>query len=250
MKTSGAGGFYICESQVSSIRTDRYEIKKRSKFVLNLLDDTNTLIAAGGQNFNSQLEAETARDGLIAFSQKLLASERVFLVEHLLLRPRNKPGLPFKDGDPLLTVCLPKDCKNCCGEDDPYSFRITLVLNGEDGLANKGMEFRRYAEQTIRIETPAHLGVKICWVSKKQLTEFQAVYCKWLGILALPEPGPVALHNSLADLLNIFEQLKNVYPQATLHDCIDGNDDNRIFLGHTAITNDEELDKQIKNKKK
>jgi hypothetical protein len=40
-----------------------------------------------------------------------------------------------------------------CDERDPYSFRITVVLNGEDGLANKGMEFRRFAEQTIRMET-------------------------------------------------------------------------------------------------
>jgi hypothetical protein len=40
-----------------------------------------------------------------------------------------------------------------------------------------------------------------------------------------------------------------VYPPATLHDCIDGNDDNRVFLGHTAIISDEELDKQIKKKK-
>ncbi len=34
------------------------------------------------------------------------------------------------------------------------------------------MEFRRFAEQTIRRETPAHLGLKICWVSKKELEFF------------------------------------------------------------------------------
>ena len=226
-----------------------YEIKNTGKFILNLHNDSNILIAAGGQQFNTQAEAEKSRDALIAFASKLIASEQICLVEHLLLRPRNKPGAMFKLGDPLLSVCLPKNCQNCCGEDDPYSFRITLVLNGEDGLANKGMEFRHFADQTIRMEAPAHLGIKICWVSKKQLIEFQSIYCKWLGVLALPEPDPGALHSSLIDLINLFGQLKNVYPQASLHDCIDGNDDNRIFLGHTAVISDEELDQQIKNKK-
>jgi hypothetical protein len=165
------------------------------------------------------------------------------------LRPRNNPGPDFPDGDPLLTVCLTPECCTCCGEEDPYSFRITVVLNGEDGLANKGMEFRHFAEQTIRLETPAHLGVKICWVSKEQLFEFQEVYCAWLSELAKPEPDPLELHNRLVDLLEVFEQLKNVYPQAALFDCIDGNDENRVILGNTAIISNEQLDEQIEKKK-
>ena len=99
------------------------------------------------------------------------------------------------------------------------------------------------------METPAHLGVKICWVSKKQLAEFEQVYCAWLSELAKPEPNALQLHNKLVDLLAVFKELKNVYPSATLHDCIDGNDDNRVFLGHTAIISDKELDEQIKKKK-
>jgi hypothetical protein len=165
-----------------------------------------------------------------------------------LLRPRNIPGAQFPAGDPLLSVCLDAQC-NDCDERDPYSFRITVVLNGEDGLANKGIEFRRFAEQTIRMETPAHLGLKICWVSKKDLKEFGKVYCKWLAEFAKPEPDAVSLHDRLVDLLQVFTNLNNVYPQATLHDCIDGNDDNRVFLGHTAIISNEELDEQIKKKK-
>ncbi len=117
------------------------------------------------------------------------AEVKIFIVEHLLLRPRNIPGGLFPLGDPLLTVCLPDDC-SMCGEEDPYSFRITVVLNGEEGLAARGMEFRRFAEQTIRLETPAHLGVKICWVSKEQLELFETIYCAWLAELAKSEPDP------------------------------------------------------------
>ena len=166
----------------------------------------------------------------------------------MLLRPRNIPGVQFPDGDPLLSVCLDAGCSDC-DERDPYSFRITVVLNGEDGLANKGMEFRRFAEQTIRRETPAHLGVKICWVNKKELALFSQLYCAWLAELAKQAHDAVTLHNRLDALLKVFANLNNVYPQATLHDCVDGNDDNRVFLGHTAIISNAELDEQIKKKK-
>ncbi len=227
---------------------NHYKIKKRKAFVLNLVDDTGEVIATRKQHFKTKEEAETAREEIIAFAQKLLVTEKIFIVEHLLLRPRNIPGIQFPDGDPLLSVCLDAGCSDC-DERDPYSFRITVVLNGEDGLANKGMEFRRFAEQTIRMETPAHLGLKICWVSKKELEEFSQLYCSWLAELARPEPDAATLHSRLDALLKVFTNLNNVYPQATLHDCIDGNDDNRVFLGHTAIISNEELDKQIKKKK-
>jgi hypothetical protein len=108
-------------------------------------------------------------------------------------------------------------------------------LSGETGIANSGIEFRRFAEKTIRTEVPAHLGVKICWVSNEQLEEFEKLYCDWLAELAKPEPDTVALHTKLKALLLVFEQLKSVYPEARLHDCVDGDDSNRVFLDNTII---------------
>lgn len=227
-----------------------YRIRKVKKFVLNLEDETGEVIATRKQQFNSQADAEKARDEIIAFAKKIETTEQIFIVEHVLLRPRNKPGAYFPDGDPLLDICLPKDCNLQCGDEDPYSFRFTVVLNGEDGLANKGMEFRRFAEQTIRMEAPAHLGVKICWVSFEQLCEFQTVYCDWLKELAKQEPDQAELHKKLINLLGVFRKLKKVYPQAALFDCADGNDENRVILGNTAVISDKELDEQIAKKKK
>lgn len=221
-----------------------YQVKKVKKYVLNLLDESGEVIATRKQHFATKAEAEAARDEIIAFAASMSTAEQIFIVEHLLLRPRNMPGVPFPAGDPLLTICIPGDC-NMCGEEDPYSFRLTVVVNGEDGLAGKGMAFRRYAEQTIRKETPAHLGVKICWVSKTQLHAFSEVYCAWLAELAQPEPDATELHNRLTALLEVLLQLRNIYPGATLHDCIDGNDDNRVFLGQTAVISDAALDVQI-----
>lgn len=227
-----------------------YTIKKTKPWVLNLVDETGEIIATRKEKFQSKADAQTARDEIVSFAKEIQLPEKIFLIEHLLLRPRNVPDATpsIPDGDPLLPVCLSTDCSDC-DERDPYSFRLTVVLNGEEGLANKGIEFRRFAEQTIRMETPAHLGLKICWVSKRSLEEFGKVYCNWLAKMAKPQTESVALHNRLIELLKVFNNLKNVYPKATLHDCIDGNDDNRVMLGSTAIISNEELDKQIEKKK-
>ncbi len=221
--------------------TSHYTIKKSSAWTLNLVDNTGEVIATRKQSFKTKAEAETARDEIIAFANSIINPEKIYVVEHVLLRPHAV-------GDPLLPVCLNPNCSDC-DETDPYSFRITIVLNGEDGLANKGLEFRRFAEQTIRMETPAHLGLKICWVSKESLKKFGDIYCSWLSELAKADPDPAVLRGRLDDLLKVFTKLNNVYPQATLHDCIDGNDSNRVLLGNTAIISNVELDEQIKKKK-
>ena len=215
--------------------TTKYEIKLQTKWIVSLSDAANHAIAATGEIFNTQAEAETARDNIIAFAEKIFTAEKIMIVEHLLLRPRNRPGTLVPSGDALLPICI-KDC-DLCGEEDPYSFRLTIVLNGEEGIANSGIEFRRFAEQTIRTEVPAHLGVKICWVDKKQLTDFEILFCDWLKELSRETPVEPDLSNKLKSLLELFVQLKNVYPPASLHDCADGNDENRVYLDQTIISN-------------
>src|SRR4030095_15825971 len=96
--------------------------------------------------------------------------------------------------------------------------------------------FRRFAEDTIRKEVPAHLAVKICWVSKIQFEEFTKVYCEWLKVLAKKDPDPTKLSSKLKAVLDVFNQLKSVYPPASLHDCVDGNDENRVYLDQTIIS--------------
>ena len=154
--------------------------------------------------------------------------DRVLLIEHLLLRPRDI-------GDPLLNVCLPPDCVTC-GEEDPYSFRLTIVLLGEGGRENEDIDFRRFAENAIRYEVPAHLAVKVCWVSLTQFDQLESEWCQWLTLLRTTPSDTAALAVALASLLQVFHALKSVYPAATLHDCADGNDDNRVYLDRSVIT--------------
>jgi hypothetical protein len=225
-------------NEVKKFITDpsRYEIKKVKKWVLNLLDESGEVIATRKQHFIKKTDAEAARDEIIEFANKNLAGKKILIVEHLLLRPHNRPKELNDDhpGDALLTICIPDNC-DLCGEEDPYSFRLTIILNGEDENDFGNLVFRRFAEQTIRAEVPAHLGVKICWVKKTQLEEFEQKYCAWLKELSKEEPDELQLSTLLKDVLDLFGKLKNVYPPATLHDCVDGNDENRTFLDQTII---------------
>lgn len=214
---------------------DRYIIKKSKRWVLNLTNSDGEVIASRKQHFSKKTDAEAARDALVAFARALLWGERMFVVEHLLLRPRNRPGIIVPAGDALLPICIGPECGDLCNKEDPYSFRLTLVLNGEGGLANAGIEYRRFAERTIRFEVTAHLGVKICWVSAAQLQAFQEKWCAYLAELAKAEPNATTLSALLSVLLDEFNDLKSVYPPASLHDCADGNDENRVFLNQSII---------------
>ncbi len=203
-------------------------------FTVQLENADNEVIANAPNTFVLQADAIAAKMAIETFIDKVLLSEKIHVVEHILLRPRIVPLPAIPDGDPFLPVCIDKDC-NLCGEEDPYSFRITVVLNGEQGVSNSGIAFRKFAEKTIRLETPAHLGVKICWVSEAQLQEFETHYCSWLTELSKVSPDRQELHNKLVKLITIFKNLKSVYPQATLHDCEDGDDENRVRLNSTII---------------
>jgi hypothetical protein len=214
----------------------RYDIKKSKKWVLNLTDLSGEIIATRKQHFSKKTDAEAARDHLVHFAKHLVTSEKIFIVEHLLLRPHNHPGSSTApEGDGLLPVCIGPSCLDLCSKEDPYSFRMTIVMNGEGGLANAGIAFRRFAERTIRFEIPAHIGLKICWVSADQLIAFEAVWCSYLEELGKPEPDAQEVSKRLTSLLAVFNELKSIYPPASLHDCEDGNDENRVFLNQTVV---------------
>lgn len=202
------------------IRTkENYHLFKGNdtKFYFSLLDDKGEVIATRKQGFKTKKLAEEARDFLIQFAKDIFAAR-----------------------DPLLPVCIPPNCPTC-GEEDPYSFRMTVVLNGTLGMMNEDVVFRRFAEKTIREEVPAHLGVKICWISTDQFALFEARYCEWLTLLAEERPNPLQLSAAFVELMKVFVALKNVYPVAKLHDCVDGNDENRVLLGQTVIVDKETL---------
>lgn len=100
-------------------------------------------------------EAQALVEELAAWS----ANHRAMVVEHLLLRPKFA-------GDALFPACTEGGC-HTCGDEDPYSFRLTFVMPGWVPPFDQDLDMRGFADRTIRQETPSHLLPKVCWVDNR-----------------------------------------------------------------------------------
>jgi hypothetical protein len=174
------------------------------------------------------------------------------IMEHILLRPlgvdkANPENLQF------LSLCCCDDGKEPTANDycsDPYSMRITVVLPGWLNLS-LDMEFRKFVNTTIRSNAPAHIAVKICWIGMEQMYEYEKTYVAFLKWLQIRESinfnagstnDIVGYNKALSDFVHVINNLKNVYPPASLHDCensekdVDGNFVNRtVILNRTTL---------------
>jgi len=181
--------------------------------------------------FDTEADATMAARAIIDRYDEILAAELcnaegMYLVEHILLRP-------YARGDTLMGVCLNDEC-NFCGEQDPYSFRVSVVLPyWPERFRNQ--HFRILFERTLRQEAPAHVQVKVCWIGQRQMAEFDAAYRAWLMARAAAKPNPATIRTRSAKLIAILESLTTVYPAASLHNCDVGEDENPVRLGSTAI---------------
>ncbi len=173
----------------------------------------------------------TARERAIKMSLSIFNGECNFegfhLVEHLLLRP-------LTEDDYLMDVCVEKDCDSCFGEMDPYSFRITLIIPYWPRRFDN-MEFRKFFEKTVHLETPAHIHPKICWADKPDIVKFEKAYRDWLTEKAKKHPDQTKLSDRTKDLIKIMNNIRSVYPIATLHDCYDGKDENIVVLNQSIL---------------
>lgn len=142
------------------VQADAYEVIDESgAFRLKLNDKNGDPVGQHPTLLQTKAEALALRDELLSWS----SNERAIVVEHLLLRPK----FP---GDALYPACTDGACETCGGE-DPYSFRLTFVMPGWTAPYNVNMDRRNFADRTIRLETPAHLLAKICWVGNDGFIE-------------------------------------------------------------------------------
>lgn len=103
--------------------------------------------------------------------------EGFHVIEHILLRPNDV-------ADDLLKISLSCDSDN---PRDPYSHWLSVVApNWPDRF--KTPEQRREFEQAFRLETPAHLAVRVCWVDQQQMRVFEDRYKAWLEAKAKCTP--------------------------------------------------------------
>ena len=142
------------------IQLDAYDIADEAgKFRLKLKDKAAAALGQCPALFDTKADAVAMQNELLAWS----ANERLIVVEHLLLRPK----FP---GDALYPACSDGACSTC-GDEDPYSFRLTFVMPGWTTQYTDNLDLRRFAERTIQQETPSHLLGKTCWVGNDGFIE-------------------------------------------------------------------------------
>ena len=167
-----------------------------------------------------------ARDAAILAARSYFRNhdsrEGFFVIENLLLRPE-------ANGEASLRACIEPGCDDCTGE--VFSYRIHIVLPAYAGRFND-MNFRRFVEQTIREEVPAHILPKICWIAEKPMQELQKAYRDWLEVLDGTSAGNRVAR--LAALVDVLTNIKSVYPIQQLIACGDSSED-KFIVGRTAL---------------
>jgi len=206
-------------------------------FIVDNPANKTNLLATDNKTYATLSDANSAKAALANTFTPGCNNEGLYLVEHLLLRPRQVPN-GETDYD-LMEVCLGKDC-HFCGGQDPYSFRASVVLPyWPDRFRN--ISFRRYFEDTIRAEAPAHVALKICWISNTSMRHFEKAYKGWLRALAdfaadqSSAEFQLALRDANNALISILQHLHTEYPVATLHDCEESANTNMVILGSTQL---------------
>ena len=202
------------------------DVKGRHYF--NIINAAGEVLARRIRYFSSSEAMEAAIAELLTYLRGHYGGEGLYVVEHLLLRPREA-------SDTLFAICADPGCGNGggdCLDLDPYSYRLQIVLPAYAGrFQDDG--FRQFVEHTIRREVPAHILPTVCWVSPDHMSLFQAAWRDWLmlagGFSTTDRAG------KLKALLQALVQVKNVYPVRALFDCVGDDTKPPFILGRASL---------------
>ena len=162
--------------------------------------------------------------------------------EHIVMRP-----LPENvDGNTFLK--LTADINRSEIIKDPYSMQTTIVVPGWLRISGN-IEFRKFVEQTIQMEVPAHIAAKVCWLNPYQMYMLENKYNNFLFALA-KEPYPEKdtndwegwkkLHaKALKELVGVFSSLRSIYPPTQLYSNIYRTGDYSAILDYSMLGGDD-----------
>ncbi len=170
---------------------------------------------------------------LTKYFQTEFRLEGMYVVEHMLLRPAF--DIPTEKYNLFFPVCIEPN-GHYCPPLDPYSFRVTVVLPGYSmRLRNK--HFRRFAERMIRMEMPAHVLPRICFVNEEHMAKFETAWQEWLTARhAAADSKQQADDEILTRLKSELENLFTIYEEGQLADCDDDTPEkNPVILGSSAL---------------
>jgi hypothetical protein len=194
------------------------------RWYFNIVDDTGEIVAWRNKSFATEEEMEAVIQATMTYLRGRYGEEGMYLIEAILLRPGEQD-------DPFLPICPDPNCTDCADE-DPYSYRIHVILPAYAGRF-ADMEFRRWAERVIREETPAHIQPRVCWIGRDDMAAFESLYRDWLYLRA--GRGSANRAARLDAFTRALFRVKNVYPPASLHGCKSPEGVDKFILGRTAI---------------
>ena len=206
----------------------RLELRQANdgRFFFNVLSFEGNTLARHPSFYAGAAEADAAMSAAVETISTRYGEEGMYLFESLSLRPATGKDTEF------LPICVDPNCADCADE-DPYSYRIHVVLPAYAGRFSV-MEFRRFVESVIREETPAHILPTICWISREDMARLQKVYRTWLEVPA--NATATARSTALIELRDVLYSVKNVYPTANLAGCGEAEERPEPFrLGRTAL---------------
>jgi hypothetical protein len=188
----------------------------------NVVDETGAVAARRIEYFASEAAMNAAIDDSLQYLREQYNEEGMYLIENILLRPGPAD-------DPFLPICPDPGCAECADE-DPYSYRIHVILPAYGGRFDD-MRFRRWAESVIREETPAHIQPRICWISKDDMAALEKLYRDWIYLRSGRDTA--GRTETLTAFYDRLFRVKNVYPVQSLRECDAGTD--KFILGQTAL---------------
>ena len=172
----------------AGISPERYFIASSGlaqDFQLLLKIDENDLWHLGDYVDNSAAieAANCLRLLLLSFNRD---SEGLYIVEHLLLRPQASKLAP--DNAP---------------DDDFFSFKISVIFPSWTArCSNRG--FHNLAEETLRLNAPAHVLPEFCWLDFADMVEFERLYNSWLELKTILSVASVELDQHAAELIDFL----------------------------------------------
>jgi len=209
-----------------------------SSLSLSLRDLEGNIIAQSPANYDSVEEARAAIIQIQQLLYRYYSNEGFYIIEHPLLHPvtTGDAALIFSDS---LSSCLPVSSSGIPYSlpKDPYSFILTIAF--PSGYARdfsdtsstalkfeaqpdrfRDIEFRQYAEQTIRKYCPAHILPLLVWVDTALagtalvnssdepypcFDNLESTYTSWLSAFFTDDADPsviAPMRNNLVSVLN------------------------------------------------
>jgi len=200
------------------------KITSDGRHYFNVVDDTGEVVARRIEYFADPARMETAIAATMEYLRVNYSEEGMYLIENILLRPEEA-------GDPFLPICRGTE-RTGSADNDPYSYRLHIVLPAY-GSRFQSMAFRRFAEEQIRGEPPAHILPKICWAGKAEMARFEAAYRDWLSLKSGRERS--GRRDKLRRFFRELYGLRNVYPQQRLYECDADEHREKFILGRTGL---------------